>query len=308
MSSGESGEPLWGSLRRRVHQPAIHDARFQVAPDQLEHLLVMHPSCDPGHQNVVLNAIEERVEIKIDAPHRAIGDELACPLDSLMLRAPRPKAEAMGMELRVEDGREHLRDGLADHPIHRSRHSQLPLTARGLGDHHPPNRLRPVSARVEPRADLRPMVLQPRPQLLGAHPVDAWGTGVLLDASERLGEIPAGQELLPQSPPRRGEGRCHPAPDRCCALAGRSSGFTLGPPRPGPSTGLAAVNATITSTNVLTLGFAFGPSQRPTIPPVLWPLLTSPRRAPPSRTHRPAPPREPDIGRGIWDTRGDLPR
>ena len=52
---------------------------------------------------------------------------------------------------------------------------------------------------------------------------------------------------------------------------------------------MAAVNATITSTNVLTLGFAFGPSRRSAIPPVLWPLLTSPRRAasfrpPPSRT------------------------
>ena len=40
--------------------------------------------------------------------------------------------------------------------------------------------------------------MKPWPQLLGAHPVDARGTGVLLDASERLGEIPAGQELLPQ--------------------------------------------------------------------------------------------------------------
>ena len=44
------------------------------------------------------------------------------------------------------------------------------------------------------------MVMQPRPQLLGAHSVDAWGTGVLLDASERLGKVPAGHELLPQAP------------------------------------------------------------------------------------------------------------
>jgi DNA polymerase III epsilon subunit-like protein len=132
-----------------VHQPVIHDARFQVASDQLEQPLVMHPSCDPGHQCVVLNAIEERFEIKINAPHRAVSDELACPLHSLMLRAPRPKAEAMGMKLRIEDWCEHLRDGLADHPIHRSRHPQLPHPARGLGDHHPAHRLRPVGARLE---------------------------------------------------------------------------------------------------------------------------------------------------------------
>jgi DNA polymerase III epsilon subunit-like protein len=62
----------------------------------------MDPSSDPGHQSVVLNAIEKRIEIKINAPHRAISDELACPLHSLMLRAPRPKTETMGMKIRVE--------------------------------------------------------------------------------------------------------------------------------------------------------------------------------------------------------------
>ena len=190
--------PLRGSLLARVHQPAIHDARFQVASDQPKHPLVIDPSCDPGHQSVVLNAIEKRIEIKIDAPRRIISDELACPLNSVMLRAPRAKPEAMGMEMRIEHRREHLRDGLADQPIHRSQHPQLPLTARGLGDHHPADRLRPVSARLKLRADLRPMVMQPRPQFLGAHPVDARGTGVLLDASERLGKVPAGQELRPQ--------------------------------------------------------------------------------------------------------------
>ena len=149
LSSGESGDPCGVPSTRRVHQPALHDARFQVASDQLEQPLVMHPSGDPGHQCVVLNAIEKRFEIKIDAPRRVVSDELACPLDSLMLRAPRPKPEAVGMELRVEDGREHLRDGLADQPIHRSRHPQLPHPARGLGDHHPADGLRPVGARLE---------------------------------------------------------------------------------------------------------------------------------------------------------------
>ena len=126
LSSGESGDPCGVPSSLACHQPALHDARFQVAPDQPEHPLVMHPSCDPGHQSVVLNAIEKRVQIKIDAPRRVISDELACPLDSMMLRAPRAKPEAVGMELRIEDRREHLRDGLADQPIHRSRHPQLP--------------------------------------------------------------------------------------------------------------------------------------------------------------------------------------
>ena len=166
----------------------------------------MDPSSDPGHQSVVLNAIEKRIEIKIDAPRRVISDELACPLHSVMLRAPRAEPEAVGMEQRIEDRREHLRDGLADQPIHRSRHPQHPQTTRGLGDHHPADGLRPVSARVKLQADLRPMAVKPRTQLLSAHPVDAWGTGVLLNASERLSEILAGQELLPQA--RLGGVRC----------------------------------------------------------------------------------------------------
>ena len=242
----------------------------------------MHPSGDPRHQSVVLNAIEKRVEIKIDAPRRVISDELACPLDSLMLRAPRAKPEAMGMEMRVKDRREHLRDGLADQPIHRSRHPQRSQAARGLGDHHPADRLRLVGARLELRADLRPVVFQPWPQFLGAHPVDAWGTGVLLDASERLSEIPAGQEQLPQA--RVGGVRCGIAGRRgwtlLCTGVVRLHRQTF-PSR--PQLGLAAFIIHPTSTGVLRLGFAFGPSRRTSTPPVLWPLLTAPRRATPSR-------------------------
>src|SRR5688572_12279993 len=52
---------------------------------------------------------------------------------------------------------------------------------------------------------------------------------------------------------------------------------------------MAAVTATATSTNVLTLGFAFGPSRRTRSPPVLRPLLTSARRAAASRPP-PSPP------------------
>ena len=96
----------------------------------------MHPSCDPRHQPVVLNPIKERVEVNIDALLRVISDQLACPLDRLMRRAPQTKAEAVGMEMRVEERREHLQQGPADQPIHRRWHSQWSLAARGLGDHH----------------------------------------------------------------------------------------------------------------------------------------------------------------------------
>jgi hypothetical protein len=59
-----------------------------------------------------------------------------------------------------------------------------------------------------------------------------------------------------------------------------------------PLKGLAAFNVHPTSTHVLRLGFAFGPSQRSTIPPVLWPLLTSPQRTATSRSPLSMPPGE----------------
>ena len=105
------------------------------------------------------------------------------------------------------------------------------------------------------------MVFQPRPQLLGAHPVDASGTGVTLDPSERLGEVLPGQELLPET--RRCGVRCGVTRRRM--VAALWTGLLGLHPQSTPSRppkGLAAVEATITSTHVLRLDFAFGPSRR----------------------------------------------
>ena len=196
-----------------------------------------------------------------------------------MLRAPRPKTEAVGMKLRIEDRREHLRDGLQ---IIRSTAAGTPslrIPPEGLG-------ISPcaqaAAGRCPPRAraDLRPVVMKPWPQLLGAHPVDARGTGVLLDASERLGEISAGQQLLPH-PRRRGERRCRPAPGSGCALTGGPRASPLDPPgQPPNGVGCGQRDHEHERPGA---GFAFGPSERPSIPLVLRRLLTSPRRATPSR-------------------------
>jgi len=157
------------------------------------------------------------------------------------------------------------------------------------------------------------MAVKPGPQFPTAHPVDASGTDVLLDASERLGEIPAGEHQLPQV---RLGGVSDGVIRRRADAALWTGTIGLHPPtiptRP-PKRGLAAVNATTTSTNVLALSFAFGPSRRPTIPPVLRPLLISPRRAPtfrPSPSHptrRSAPRHRPSIQRHPWRPPGIRP-
>ena len=242
----------------------------------------MHPPCDPSHQRVVRDPVKETIQVQIDTPRRVISDELARPLDRTMRRAPRPKTEAMGMEIRVKDRREHLHDGLADQPIHHRRYPQHPRPTRGLRDRHPPHGPRPIGTRVEHRADLRPMVSQPRPELLGAHPVDASSTGVTLDTSKRQEEVLTGQELLPQAHPGGVSGGVI---QRRVDAALWTGVFGIHPStlQSRPLAGLAAVNAPTTSRNGLPLSFAFGPSRRPTIPPVLRPLLTSPWRATASR-------------------------
>src|SRR4029077_12275105 len=99
-----------------------------------------------------------------------------------------------------------------------------------------------------------------------------------IDASKRLGKILTGEHHLPQA-----------------RLGGGSAGVIhhrgIATPWPGlvglhpqtlparPPEGMAAVKTTPTNTNVLSLGFTFGPSQRYRSPPVLRPLLTSPKRA-----------------------------
>ena len=101
-------------------------------------------------------------------------------------------------------------------------------------------------------------------------------------------KVPAGQELLPQA--RLGGVRCGVARRRGWTALWTGAVGLHPPALPSrPLTGLAAINVHPTSTSVLPLGFAFGPSRRSSIPPVIRPLLTSPRRAatsrpPPSRT------------------------
>ena len=219
-------------------------------------------------------------------------------------QSARTKAEAPVVKVRIEDGRQHLQQGLLDQPIQRRRHPQQPLTAGGLGDRHPPDRLRPVDARLELRTDLRPLLTQPRPKLIRTHPVDARGTRVQLDASKRPREILAGENPLPQA---RAGGVRHGLVRRRGAAPLSTGAVGLHPPAfpPRPLAGLAAIIATPTSTGVLRLGSASGPS-RPTIPPVLPPLLTSPRRDQASRPGRSLPPGDHN-GRASRDTHGDLP-
>ncbi len=266
-----------GALRRpllgRLPHAIYHDSRFQVAADQLEHLLVGDPPCEPGHQRVVLDSVKEAIEVQIDGVLEPLGDVALGATDRIMGRAPGTKAEATLREAGVEYGHQHLREGLLDQPIQGRRHPQLPLPAGGLWNRDPPGGLRSVGARVEHRPDLGPVVVQPGAKLFGLQPIDAGSTGVALDASERRRQIAPGEELLPEVLCDGGV-RLRLAWRREAALlfAGSFRLHLERPLREGPAgAGLAAVASA--STGALCLGFAFGPSRR-TTSPLLRPLLT----------------------------------
>jgi len=147
----------------------------------------------------VLDTIKERLQIDINHPRRVILHELARPLDRVMGRAPRAKPEAVIAEVRLEHGLEHSQHGLLDQSIQHRRHPQHPLPTPGLGDHHPSDGLRSVGARIKRCPHTRPVLFEPWPQLADRHAVDARGTGVALDASERQGKVLTGHDLLPQT-------------------------------------------------------------------------------------------------------------
>lgn len=184
-------------------------------------------------------------------------------------RKPKLRSEKPGGEY----GYQHLREGLLDHSIQGRRHPQIAFPARGLWDRDPPGGLRSVGARVECCPDLGPMVMQPGAKLFGLHALDAAGTGVTLDASERRRQVSSGEEPLPEvlcvGGVRLGLARRREA---ALLFAGSFRLHLERPLREGPAAaGMAAVASA--STGMLCLGFAFGPSRR-TIPPLLRPLLT----------------------------------
>jgi hypothetical protein len=233
VSSGESGEPLRRPLLARLLDALGHHTGFQVDSDKTQHLLVTHPPGDPRHQCVVRTR-SKHASRSTSTTHRTILDGLACTLDRLVGRAPRPKTESCGLRSadRTPASAPATRPAESDDSsavgtprgASRRRASGSPPSAPAAAGRRPPRAAQPHR---------RPLLAEPRPQLVRAHPVDACGTGVLLDESERRRESLTGEESLPQTRVggvrrglirRRGTARLSTAP----------SGFTFRPFRRGP--------------------------------------------------------------------------
>ena len=189
------------------------------------------------------------------------------------------------MELRIEHRREHLRDGLADQTIHHRRHPQHPLPTRRLRDHHPSNRLRPVDARIkcEPEhpASAHEATARNSSVLIPSTPA---APRVQLDTFQRLGQVPAGQEQLPQSNSLSGVSVGLVLRRMMAALWPRVLRASPYRPTPRPQNGVGCGQrhhhrARTTCARLCVRSFPATNKSRP----VLRPLLTSPKRTTTSR-------------------------
>lgn len=83
----------------------LHHSRFQEAADNPELAPVADAPRQVGHQEIVVHAIKELLQIEVDQVILALGDVRPGPGHRVVRTAPRPKAEARIREGRVENRR-----------------------------------------------------------------------------------------------------------------------------------------------------------------------------------------------------------
>ena len=140
------------TLRRRTDQPVFQHPRAYKPADEHEHACIGHPFGDPGHQAVLIDAIEKFLQIDINQPRVAVGHVPLGLRYGLMRRASRSESVAMLRKRRVPSRLEHLQQPLLDESIDDTRNAELSHAAPGLRDVHPFDRLR----RICPRQQLFP--------------------------------------------------------------------------------------------------------------------------------------------------------
>ena len=264
---GRDRRTLRGPLYCRLLDPVHHHPGLQIAPDQPQDLAVLHLARHPRHQHIELNPVKEPVQVDVCDPLQAVLDAPPGHLNRLMGGPVRAEPERGPGEMRVEDRREYLRKGLLNQPVQAGGHPQQPLAAPGLGDHHPAGRRRPVRARVQGLADLRPVPGQPRNKLLRGHAVHPGRTPVGPDTPQRPAQILRREQPLPQRDLQAGDdsllGVRRPAATLSCGAQRTSPS----PPRSWPaSAGWLRSTRPARATPIPPPHSTFGPSRPHPIP------------------------------------------
>lgn len=111
--------------------------------------------------------------------------------------AARPEAEALGREVRIEDGLQDLKQGLLDQSVQHRRNAQRPYAFPvRLGDLHLPDRLRAIFSAEQFRPYAGPVQPAVVHELLDGHPVDARSATVLHYPLVRREQVLASHHLF----------------------------------------------------------------------------------------------------------------
>ena len=106
-------------------------------------------------------AIEEPPDVRVEHPVHLLRQQSRVErIQRLMLAAPRSEPVREAEEVRLVDGVQHLDRGPLDDLVLQRGHADRPLPPVGLGDVHPPNRLRSVRSALQPFGEVLEIALQ----------------------------------------------------------------------------------------------------------------------------------------------------
>ena len=173
-----------------ARDPVAHDARLEIATNQLQHSLVRDSLLELSHQHVVVHPVEKLLQVHVHHPPLPALDVLLRRAHGIVCVASRPKTVAVLREARVESRLQHIQNELLDKAIEHRRDAKLAHPAvllRYLVLAHRRRLIRPLKKLL---AQLLPVRLQMRRQLVHRHPVDAGTALVLLHSRvRRLGVV-----------------------------------------------------------------------------------------------------------------------
>lgn len=144
------------SLRRArgdlVHAVVLEHPGSQPPAQQLQHPPIRHASSDLAHQRVVIDRTEAVRHVGVEHPVVTVVRGPPNDLTGLDRRPLGPEPETASQEVGLEDRFEDQLRRRHDHPISDRRDTKRPGLTRParLGDVHPPQRRRPVRARLQP--------------------------------------------------------------------------------------------------------------------------------------------------------------
>jgi predicted GNAT family acetyltransferase len=178
-------------LELAVHlYPALEEA-----VDQAQHIGCVHVLAHAGHQAVVVDAVEERLQVDVHHPAVPLSDRGLGMAQRLVGAALGPKAVAVGVKVGLPLALYDLGQRLLDEPVDHRGDAQESGASVGFGDLHSSHGLGAVTALDQLCADGGPVRFQVFAQLLDGHAVNAGRALVAPDLDQGLVQVLAVQYL-----------------------------------------------------------------------------------------------------------------